>query len=201
MRGRFRACGAKSALRVAPARRDAGMSDGGVDAGPPATPDAGPPPICPMEPCDCDLAGHMVWNDVGLCAYLPPPYSLGPCGSGWADTVELQASCAGLYTVCARVESLEGCVVGEGCGSRNSAGGRPVHIHVSSFPGGDSECAARAMRQYGARICVRVEWEGYGRAERELGCFAYSGPWCIDPGCPGGGHGPPPDGDDGEWDF
>lgn len=192
-------CGAKTGLAIDPQERDGGY-DGGVDAGP-------PPPIevdagvrvCPRPPCDCTLRGRLTWTDVAICAYAFSN-SIGGC-EGWADPVELETSCAGRYTVCARVESRAGCVIDDACGSRSSAGGI-ARIRIPGFSS-ENECAREAIAEHGVRVCMRVEWLGVGHEVRELGCFAYFGPWCVGPDCGGGGGGGGTDidGDDGEWEF
>lgn len=191
-------CGARTGLEVAPLERDAGPGDAGTDAQPPRWDerDAGPPPECPTPPCDCELRGHLAWSDVAVCAYSGP-LTLTSC-LGWEDPMELSVSCSGRYTVCARVESRSGCVIEEVCTSRNSAGG----VAWLSMPGFSSrnECAVSSIDEHGGRVCVRVSWRGAGRAERELGCFAEFGPWCIGPRCGGGGGGELR-GDDGVWEL
>lgn len=207
-------CGAKSAIDVpSPPHEveiDAGHVidiDGGIDAGPLRV-DAGPPPA---PRC----VGRIAWDDIRVCARWEPIEIVG-CG-GWRYPLELEASCPGIYTVCARLESQQGCVIGETCTSETITTGGHVQLRIRNPRNDDPTCAQGAANAYGARVCMRVMWDAEGHGERELGCFAENGPWREppprrdgatppDPGDAGSAPDPsdagrPFIGDDGEWTF
>jgi predicted small lipoprotein YifL len=212
------ACGAKSTLEVPPPAVEASREDAGQDAGTDAglrRRDAGPR----RDGC----VGRIVWREVALCARWDPIELYG-C-RGWREPLAIEASCAGEYTVCARVQSQRGCEIAESCVSVSMEAAGSALLQVPQFDAFAEGCELHAVTSWGAEVCMHVAWSGEESGERELGCFAEAGPWRRTRPRPDGSvgsadagpirtpldAGPPPEprdagppgssGDDGEWTF
>jgi len=185
-----------------------------LDAGP-ATPDAhdaarpldtnDAAPACPPGmPCDCFVNGELVWGHVLYTVGDSTTVSgYGFPGQGWGDDIHLSGSCAGTYTITARVVSRgSGCeVVSVQTITQITTPRSGARARMPLWTGNDA-CAGEALTTSGGQTCIDLSWSaaGGGTGSTSLGCFAPFGPYCFGgPGCSGGSFDTA--GDSGDWSF